>query len=134
MNPELVGETLKSTISEYVKKYDSVSYAELQRDIGATSEGDHAHLFEDMNVILWTGMSKSFAEAIKALENEGVIHSHPSVYFVYLVDGRIPRLDIAIRPPKDGYKKPHWLPVVFRPGACCSHEECPKTRESTAKP
>ncbi|MGD0652739.1 MAG: hypothetical protein ABSA16_00200 [Thermoguttaceae bacterium] len=68
----------------------------------------------DLNLILWAGMSEEFFEAVKALFESGQIEREPTHVLTYLVDGRSLNLPVAKRPPKSGYKEPHWIPIVLR--------------------
>jgi hypothetical protein len=67
----------------------------------------------DPNIILWTGMSQEFADALEAVLNSPDISVTSGQFLCYLADGGALTLPIVNRPPKGGYKKPHWLPVVF---------------------
>jgi hypothetical protein len=66
------------------------------------------------NVILWMGVSEDLADLILELVNEGVLFLWPAHPVTYLIDGKGLTLPIAQRPPKEGYKKPRWLPTCLR--------------------
>ena len=91
-----------------------VSFVELQDGIGKDSRGDIGlYVGNDPNLVLWPWCSEAFADAMMNLVRSRAIALEPTSPLVYLVDGRLPTLPIAKRPPKGGYAKPHWLPVVF---------------------
>jgi len=115
----------------YVETRDWVTYAELTRRYGEQAKGDYQHHMPSMNIIFWPGMSEKFVEALEALSQSKPkrIHPHPSSLLVYLIDGGMLELPLARRPPKNGYKKPHWAPMSFRPGPRCDHSDCPWEEE-----
>ena len=119
----LTSQEMAEDILMYITSHDWVTYAELQRRYGDQAQGALAHTLENENLILWTGMSSLFADAMNLLQKNKAIHPHISGYLTYLVDGIIPNLPIAKR--NISYKRPHWVPVVFRLGSSCTHEDCP---------
>ena len=100
---------LKERILEFVKERRHVSFVEIQDKFG---RGDTAIEIEG-NVILWANLKEEVVSAIIELLNERKLYANPTSVLVYAVDGRILKLPIAKRIPKDGYKEPHWLPVVL---------------------
>jgi hypothetical protein len=116
---------LRDRICEYVTRYDWATFAELT-GLGDDCTGNMEISFSTRkNVVLWGGVSQPFADALTDLLDAGTIHMHGSHVMVYLVDGAVPVMPIAKRPPKAGYKEPHWLPVSLRPGAQCANRDCP---------
>ena len=70
----------------------------------------------DKNIVFWARMSKEFADAVTGALDSGAVHSVPTVPLVYLIDGGYLDMPIVKRPPKSGYRVPHWLPVVLNVG------------------
>lgn len=102
-----------------VRHYSPVTFAELYPILehhGIPTDGQHAlELDSCPNMALWVGMSREFFEIACAVYRDERIELGPTDMFVYLIDGRVPMgIPVAKRPPKSGYRKPHWLPVVFR--------------------
>lgn len=125
-SPPLSQETMMEDILWYVKHYDYVSIAELRRRYEGQSEGDIAMVNDkDRNIILFTGLSQLLYDSLTHLLKERLIHIHQANILTYLADGVILQLPLAQRPPPQGYKEPHWLPVCFRVGAFCDSRECP---------
>jgi len=97
-------------IYEFItEKGGGVSFVEIMNKFG---EGDH-ELITDLNVVRWSGLTDETVDGIIKLLNERRILMYPTSPLVYLVDGCVPNLPIAKRPPKGGYKEPHWIPVVL---------------------
>jgi hypothetical protein len=107
-----------SAILDLVHRFPTMTFPELQGRLQAAGipvSGDES-LWTDKNIVLWTGMSKEMVAAIKELRQSKAIHLLPCPALNYVDDGAALDLPIAQRPPRNGYAKPHWAPVVFRPG------------------
>ena len=110
---------LAGAIEAYVKAYDWVTFPELMRKLEPHVPGGVRGEWAictpaDPNLILWTGMSEPFKDALRGLLAERRLFFHPAELLTYLVDGGLMRMPLASRPPKDGYKAPHWLPTCLR--------------------
>lgn len=93
-----------------VEKKGAVSFVEIRNRIGDTALGDYSWTIAP-NTILWRGMSTELLAAFQELSDR--IVPVPTNLVIYIVDGDFLTLPIAERPTPHGYKKPHWLPVVF---------------------
>lgn len=114
-------------IYEYVLKHDWVTFAELKNRFGGDGslDGDFSlYCDERGSLVLWANMSENFVDAIKELLVGNLLFLWPTQYLTYLIDGHALTLPIAKRPPKRGYKEPHWVPVCLR---ACSMKKKPKT-------
>jgi hypothetical protein len=105
----------ETEVREYIKGRNNVSWAELMRLKGF--KGDREIRHTQLNIVEWSGVSEAALDIMDKLLSEGFCHRYPTSTLVYLMDGRMLRLPLAHRPPKNGYKEPHWLPVVFRLGS-----------------
>jgi hypothetical protein len=104
-------EMTTDALVEFVCKRGSVSYVELEQQFNDPG-GDYVVELRP-NVFTWVGLSKGLTESInEAVRNRRIVVT-PTVPMVYVIDGKFPRLPIAKKLPKQGYKKPHWFPVVF---------------------
>ena len=100
----------------FILERDHVTFVELARileDKGVDPNGTFSiSAGNDPNLIFWWGASEVFADLsfslLKTFEISG------SSLMIYMIDGGFPDLPMAKRPPKNGYKKPHWAPIVFR--------------------
>ena len=104
---------MKEQIKALVTARDHVSFAELAREIDGF-KGNIGWELRGQNVYLWTGLSeKAFDALVDLIESED-IHFVPASLLAYLIDGITQKLPLAkdIKP----YKKPHWFPVILRPG------------------
>lgn len=87
------------------------SFAELMRHFGEAARGDMALHLGVPNVYIWAGVSDEFADAW--FEAQPRLELESTHFLVYFIDGATLHWPIARRIPKQGYKKEHWLPVVF---------------------
>ncbi|HEY1444760.1 MAG TPA: hypothetical protein VGF51_07665 [Acidimicrobiales bacterium] len=74
-------------------------------------------LASDTNIILDSGLNDHAIAMAKAILDDERLTLRPltsfEVLIVYGFDGsRMVGLPLAQRPPKDGYRKPHWLPAL----------------------
>jgi len=106
---------LEDRIVGFVHSRGSVSFAEFKKHFGEEFDGDLTLFLGDLNVILWINVSRDFSEALVAAMGSKRIQHKPAPFLVYFIDGICLDLPLAKRPPKSGYKKPHWCPVVFDP-------------------
>lgn len=107
-------EKMAKQITEYVRTYKGVSFVELTKLFGDDAKGRWV-IEEPKNCFWWTGMSKDFVDAVRLCLDRGEIRAKGTSAFIYYVDGKVPRFPVAKRPPKAGYKKPRWVPVIFDP-------------------
>ena len=100
----------KDRIYEFiVQNNGKASFAEITQEFG---EGDYE---VDMpnNVVFWAGMTAESSAGVIDLLNEKRILPYPTSTLLYVIDGMCLNLPLVKRPPKNGYKEPHWLPVVL---------------------
>lgn len=107
---------LAAALLDKVRRYDHVTYAELERvavEQGIDPTGEWAIIpNQDYPTILtWVGISEAFIEALQEIQPH--VEQVPASLLVYLIDGKVPRLPIAKRVHR--YKQPHWAPVCLRP-------------------
>ncbi len=106
---------LKDGILKFVAENGKVTYAELSKNIdGFNGKYEYRANNKWPNVVLWVGMSKEAVIAIKELVvREKILTPVPALIWDYLYTGQALHLPIAKRPPRTGYKKPHWLPTML---------------------
>lgn len=111
-------EDAAAAMLRYVERGGSTTFVELEHAcamIGFATSGDLAiHLAETPNVVLWANVNDQFCHAWEQFQASGRVEWRRTISLTYLVDGRVLCLPIAIRPPKAGYREPHWLPLVYR--------------------
>jgi hypothetical protein len=104
------------TLIELVRRRDHCSFVELLvclEEQGVPTEGSLS-MELGRNVVLWADLSEEACDVIDDRRCRAAIVPVPTSVLLYAIDGRMLKLPIAKRPPKAGYKEPHWLPVVFR--------------------
>jgi hypothetical protein len=62
---------------------------------------------------MWAGVNDQFVDALDIFRDSGRIEPRAASVLTYFIDGGMLKIPIAKRPPKGGYKKDHWLPLVF---------------------
>lgn len=102
-------------IMNYIREHEAVTFVQLMDDLRTrfTTKGDRV-IELSPNRIAWAGLSECLATALASLVRENVVALDPVDPLIYLVDGASLDLPLANRPPKSGYRKPHWVPVVLR--------------------
>ena len=95
-----------------------VSFVELRDRLSPYMETDGSYELGlgHLNVVFWSRMSKAFADAVTAAVRSDAVHQVPTEPLVYLIDGGYLDMPLVKRPPKSGYRAPHWLPVALYPG------------------
>lgn len=96
-----------------VLRQDHVTFAQLSRLPGFA--GDLAMLVNSpraSNIVYWDGLSQEAVDGLEIIRREGEYEIVPTVSLTYLIDGMAMTLPIAKR--ARHYKKPHWMPMVFR--------------------
>ncbi len=115
---ELSADQLADRIVEIVREVDpaGTSHAELLNRLGDGYRGDVSVSNDAANVVMFVGMSTALADAVLRLFAEKRLEARPCAPLVLLIDGcPIPgNIPFARRPPKGGYKHPHFLPVLLR--------------------
>ena len=117
------------------KIFDSVvgygpgcSFVDLENRCGDEMKGDlWISAPGHPNLIIWTGVSQVFIDALFSAEMRKKIQMDPSISLIYMMDGKFLDLPEAKNGKKD-YKKPHWLPVSFS----VREEATPTDEERTA--
>lgn len=92
-------------------KFGGISFVEMEREIEGM-KGDRVLLLKYESLILWVDVSQEFIDEIGQLVSEGIITFQGCSPLIYSIDGKMLNLPIA-KSFRD-YKKPRWLPVVFR--------------------
>ena len=106
---------IEHRIVEYLRKHKAVTFPQLLDDLSphfATRGGRAIELLP--NCVVWYGLSDELAAALLTLLREQVIDMDDADPLVYWVDGAVLGLPLAKRPPTNGYREPHWVPVVLR--------------------
>lgn len=103
----------EAAILALVEERDHVSVSEIRRFEWAQGRWEIVHQKFD-NLVLATHLSKLAVDAIGALIERKSITYFPCSFWVYLADGGIPAYPRARS--ARSYKRPHWVPIVFRPG------------------
>jgi len=109
---------LQGAVLEYVRRFDFVTFAELQQRLEpfAAVRGQISISMSNLGLVLWAGLSGPLADAILALVKAGMLCYEATDQFAYWLDGMVLDLPLPQRIPKGGYKQPRWLPVCLRPG------------------
>lgn len=103
---------MKQRILDLVRERRHVSFAELERHLGADMAGDGcATLGGNDSVVLWSGVNDAFAGAVSGLLRAGAVRLVPTSSLTYAVDGKL--LALPVVKGAYHYRRPHWLPAVL---------------------
>lgn len=106
---------MKQRILDLVRERRHVSFAELERHLGADMAGDGcATLGGNDSVVLWSGVNDAFAGAVSDLLQSGAVRLVPTSWLTYAADGALH--DLPLVKGRYCYKRPHWLPAVLDVG------------------
>jgi hypothetical protein len=120
-------------VAELVERRPGATWGEVQRIMrteGFDADGDGATGLPG-NLIFAYGLSDGLIEIVHDAHQAGRLHFHrmraEEAVLVYGYEGDpIPDLPVAKRVPANGYREPHWLPVVMYPGrGCVDNCQCP---------
>lgn len=101
---------MAAKIVQHVAGNPGTSFVELFDELGADARGDGwLTTTKNKNVILWTGISETFRQALNLAMAE--LEMDPCNVLVYLMDGATLPLPLVKR--NHPYRKPHWLPVTL---------------------
>ena len=109
---------LTEAMKSYIDNKGDMSFAELHRrpefkDFNVN--GKMGMTNDQLNIVYWAGISDDTCNAIKELLANGY-KMRPTAILVYYCDGMTLKFPIVQKPPKNGYKELHWLPVVIVKG------------------
>ena len=107
-------EVLAEEIEDYVRRMRNVTLVEFERWLGPQYSGTSRLVdSRDPNLVYWKGLAEPVIDALNLLIHERRIEIKSTDLLIYIFDGGALQLPIAKRPPRAGYKYPHWLPVVL---------------------
>lgn len=116
---KLKKEEMKAEVLKYIRKNNSVSYAELQwffEQKGYTYKGEIMACADQCeHVVFWDGWNQETFDILAELLSEGLVHREPTSFMTYLIDGASMRLPLVKKVVQ--YKTDHWLPTVFMSGS-----------------
>jgi hypothetical protein len=111
-------EAAQAALLGRITRFPGTSFVELERVLDRLDypyEGDRV-LEVHGNIVLWSGWTDDAAELVLELARDGRVHFNPTSPLTYMADGKMLRLPIAKRPPKNGYKTPRWAPCTIEAG------------------
>lgn len=98
-----------------------ISLVEIENELlrlGVDIEGEMAVGPDECpNLFIWAGMSQDFADVLKAVMQDRRVKATQTSPLVYLCDGKALTFPLARKPPRQGYREPHWVPVCFGPNS-----------------
>lgn len=108
----MTAEEMAAKILRYIEENGDASFANLMGLLGEDAQGDLVWEMGPPNVVLWANMSQTLCDALRLLRPQ--ILPVPCHILVYWADGMSLRLPLVKQVRAKGYRKEHWLPVVFR--------------------
>lgn len=109
----MTAERMAEIILETIKTHPHATFIELVNACGPEAEGEWAIPVPNYpKVILWSGISEKFFEALKQAQPKVTIH--PTNIMVYLFDGNvIPYPVLDENSDFDHLQTEHWYPVTL---------------------
>jgi hypothetical protein len=107
----MTSQEMADRILDLIASYEDTTFPEIMRSIGEEARGNHA-IESRPNTFLWAGISKNLFDSFALIKDK--LDVHRCSFMVSALDGSILNFPIAKSIPKDGYKEPHWLPVILR--------------------
>jgi hypothetical protein len=124
--------TLSEDVVTFITRRPGASMAEIMQLAGDEGKGNCDLEFRGRNqdfdfiknIFIWQGMSEELGNVLTDFQTNELAHMHiitneMEALMVYLADGMLPTIPMVKRIRKNGYKKPHWIPVVLYPGYKC---------------
>lgn len=106
---------MKKKLLDFIRRNPRASFSELERffeEEGFEYRGDASIEVMDANILFWDGWNHEAVSLILELVRGGEVTLDAASWIEILTFGKTFNLPIAKRP-KNGYKEPHWLPVVL---------------------
>ena len=107
---------IKREILEQLETTHDLSFTHLEYQFHVEQENDMVYTWgpkEYPNISYWETTNKAIRDAVSELDAEKKIKLEPCNVFLYMIDGGRLNLPVVKRIPKNGYKEPHWLPVLI---------------------
>lgn len=104
-------------LEQFIKDQDWVTMVEIGQFLTGCSIDTKGNLewgIDDLNLVFWAGMSDEFCDIMAELKDRKTTQMEATNPMTYLIDGAMLSLPLAKRPPRQGYKDPHWAPICFR--------------------
>lgn len=106
---------LANILKDVVERESDATFPGWLRHCGDRGAGDFEIGLLDLNIVWWAGLSEAAARAVEIAREEKMVGLDVVEPMVYLIDGGMLNIPLVKRPPPQGYKKPHWIPVIFIP-------------------
>lgn len=111
----MLEDNVKQSILEYIRKYGSATYSEIE-DVMTAAGYEWAGTLctcsdQNSNVIFWEGWNRAAFALVSEMRTSGVISREPCHPLIYLIGGKYLTLPLVKR--KTAYKEEHWLPCLF---------------------
>lgn len=106
---------MKEKLLSFIKANPRTSFSEIENFFEREHvdyQGGFSIEAGGTNIIFWDGWSHEAVELVLSLVHSGEVTFEAATWFEILTFGKTFNLPIAKRP-KNGYKEPHWLPVVL---------------------
>ena len=111
-DPETIKE-LEQSVFEFIQKYGTVTFIELEREFPIFANGDQDLMDQEHNIIFWIDLTPVAINVLANLINSGKIYVHLAHWLSYVSDGCILKYEVTERKPKKAYKETRWIPLFF---------------------
>ena len=105
---------LEEAVLDYVREHDFVTFAALHKHFAGDAR-EETEIALPGNRVIWAGLPKPLIDAVLTLLDAGRLAAIPGNLAAYRRDGRVLKLPVEKRPPREPHAEPHWFPVLLRP-------------------
>jgi hypothetical protein len=105
---------LEDAVLAFVREHDWVTFAALHKHFAGDAR-EPTEIALPGNRVIWAGLPKPVIDAVLALLDAGRLAALPGNLAAYRRDGRVLKLPVEKRPPREPHAEPHWFPVLLRP-------------------
>ena len=113
---------LEDALLAFVREHDYVTFAALHKHFAGDAR-EPTEIALPGNRVIWAGLPKPLIDAVLALLDQRRLAAIPGNLAAYRRDGRVLKLPVEKRPPREPHAEPHWFPVLLRPMELVQAEE-----------
>jgi len=114
----MTADDIKAKIIRYLQDNPQIDFVTMSTEIPEIFGGPINLGNQELNVLMWPGLSDIGDEALRSLGRDGIIAFQAVPLWYYVLREVVPDLPVTTEEgvPDAGYPEPHWLPGVMARG------------------